>query len=96
MKCPHCNREIVEKDPETREQAKAILDYLNEMTGKNYRHVESNIKMVSSRIKEYSHEEVAKVVAHRCKKWKGTKMEEYLRPMTLFRASNFANYIGEV
>lgn len=95
MKCKCCGQEII-KDSKERDQAKEILSFLNELTGKNYRPVEANLKLVMARIKQHSHEDVAKVVAFMCKEWRGTKMEKYLRPATLFNDTKFNQYIGEI
>ena len=34
------------------------------------------------------------VIDNRVKEWKGGKMEEYLRPSTLFAPTNFENYLN--
>ncbi len=37
------------------------------------------------------------MIANRCLAWVGdSKMDEYLRPKTLFNATNFANYAGQL
>lgn len=78
--------------------AKRILTFLNERTGRNYRPVPSNLKPITARIKEgYTEDECRMVVAQRCRKWAtDEKMAEYLRPKTLFNATNFNQYAGEL
>ena len=76
---------------------KAILIFLNEKTGKKYQPVKANLSLISARLKEYSEDQLRQVIAKKCREW-GTddKMAQYLRPKTLFNATNFANYAGEL
>lgn len=78
--------------------AVALLAFLNEKTGSHYQPVKANISMIVARIKEgFTEKEVRQVIANRCLAWASDpKMEEYLRPKTLFAASNFANYAGRL
>lgn len=79
--------------------AVGVLEHLNKLTGRSYEPVKSNIEIISARIEEYRDdvELVKAVVSHMVLKWKGDpKMDEYLRPATLFAASKFANYRGEL
>jgi uncharacterized phage protein (TIGR02220 family) len=77
-------------------QACEILLFLNEKTGRNYRAVGSTLKPIIARLREgFSPDDIRAVVARKCREWQGNeKMEEYLRPKTLFGATNFANYEG--
>ena len=76
---------------------KAILSFLNEKTGRKYKPVPANLNLISARLKEYTETELRQVVAKKCREWgKDDKMAEYLRPKTLFNATNFANYAGEL
>ena len=76
---------------------KAILIFLNEKTGKKYQPVKANLNLISARLKEYSEDQLRQVIAKKCREW-GTddKMAQYLTPKTLFNATNFANYAGEL
>lgn len=79
------------------EEARDALTYLNKLTGKNFQPVPNTLEMFQARINEYSLKEVKGVILDRCNRWKNDeKMAEYLRPSTLLRASNFANYFGEL
>lgn len=85
-------------DRQLKEQAIQIIDFLNEKTGRHYRHVDTNIKPIIARLKSgVSFARVKGVVAKKSRDW-GTdpKMEPYLRPDTLFRATKFENYLGEL
>lgn len=81
----------VEK-PET-----AILEKLNILTGKNFKPVESNLKLIRARLAEnHTTKELLDVVEMKVEKWQGGKMDEYLRPATLFNAEKFNQYVGEL
>jgi uncharacterized phage protein (TIGR02220 family) len=78
--------------------AAIILQYLNELSGRNYQAVKANLSLIESRIKEgFSLEQCKAVIDAKCKAWESdTKMSAYLRPKTLFNATNFAQYAGEL
>ena len=83
----------IPKSYETTEMASRIIDYLNEKAGKRYRHSKTAITPIIARLKDgYTEEALKKIIDCMVKKWQGTQMEEYLRPSTLFRASNCENY----
>lgn len=73
---------------------KEIIAELNAITGRKYRASESNLTLVRSRLQEpdVSKDGVLAMIRRQCAKWKGTDMEEYLRPETLFRKSKFDSY----
>lgn len=75
----------------------ALLDYLNAKTGKKFRPVEANIRLLAARLKEATAEEIRAVIDDRVSAWKGdAKMSAYLRPETLFNATKFAGYLGQL
>lgn len=78
--------------------AKMILQYLNELSGRNYQAVKANLSLIESRLKEgFSLEQCKAVIDAKCKAWESdAKMSSYLRPKTLFNATNFAQYAGEI
>lgn len=77
--------------------AAEILDYLNERAGKHFRSVKATVAQINARLKEASADEIRAVIDDRVKAWgRDEKMAEYLRPATLFAASNFANYLGNL
>jgi uncharacterized phage protein (TIGR02220 family) len=85
-----------EKKVEFRKIAKQVIDYLNQKLGTHYKYVASNLNLIICRLKEgFSLEEAKLVIDDRISRWgKDSKMQEYLRPKTLFAASNFENYLG--
>lgn len=78
--------------------AAVILQYLNELSGRNYQAVKANLSLIESRLKEgFSLEQCKAVIDAKCRAWESdAKMSAYLRPKTLFNATNFAQYAGEV
>lgn len=78
--------------------AVAVIAYLNEKTGHNYKPVKSNIELIRARMKEgASLDECKGVIDTKVAVWLGDpKMQEYLRPQTLFGATKFAGYVGQL
>lgn len=76
------------------EQCVEVIAYLNEKAGTRFRVGENNLKFVRARLKEYSIDDLKKVVDVKVKEWKGTNMQQYLRPETLFNATKFESYIN--
>lgn len=74
-----------------------LLDYLNQQTGRAYRKVDTNLSMLKARLKESTPDEIRAVIDAKVAQWGGNpKMDEFLRPKTLFAASNFENYLGAI
>lgn len=85
-------------DGSFKDQCKQVLEYLNEKAGTRYRMAESNTRAITARLKEgASVEEMKQVIDLKCSSWlHDNKMKKYLRPLTLFNASKYNNYIGEL
>ena len=79
-----------------KEMIKNTINYLNKITGKNYKPTTPNtIKHLTARIKEgYTEWDFMDVIDTKAKEWMGTDMEKYLRPDTLF-GSKFENYLNQ-
>jgi len=78
--------------------ARSLLAFLNEKTGRNYKPVDINLSMIVARLKEgHTERECKLVILRKFHDW-GTdeKMAEYLRPATLFNATKFNQYVGEI
>lgn len=73
-----------------------ILNYLNSKTGSGYRNVEANRRLIAARLKDGTTvDQVKEVIDAKCSEWlNDEKMSGYLRPITLFAASNFESYLG--
>lgn len=90
------NPDEAPKTDDANEVAKAVIQHLNDQTGSNFRAVESNLKLIRGRVGEgYSQDEIRAVVDMKCREWgSDPRMRNYLRPATLFNATNFAQYAG--
>lgn len=78
-------------------QATEIINYLNKKTGKDFRPTETNVKLISGRMSEgFTAQDFMKVIDIKVTKWKGDpKMDDFLRPTTLFCKSKFESYLNE-
>ena len=78
--------------------ATQLLAYLNEQTGHHYRSAKPNLALITSCLASgATAEQVRAVIDAKVAEWKADpKMRQYLRPSTLFRASNFEQYLGQV
>lgn len=75
--------------------ADTVIDYMNSVSGKKYRHIKSNRDRVLARLGEgYSVEDCKTVVKKMWDAWKNTEMEQYFRPETLFRPTKFEGYLN--
>jgi len=75
-----------------------IIEYLNQKTGKKFSpKSESTVKLISGRLSEgHTLDDFKRVIDVKVAKWRGDpKMDDYLRPDTLFRPSNFESYLNE-
>lgn len=75
-----------------------IIDHLNSITGASFKPTtKETIRLLTGRLSEgYTVEDCTNVISHRWEKWQGDpKMVEFVRPITLFRPSNFESYLQE-
>lgn len=74
-----------------------VIEYLNQMSGGTYSHKsKKNKELIRLRQKEgYGLEDFKTVIRKKCEEWKGTEQEKYLRPITLFNAGKFENYLNQ-
>lgn len=79
-------------------EAHEVLAYLNEKARRNYRPVKATLGLISARLKEGATvDECKSVIDNKVSAWSGDqKMDRYLRPETLFNATKFASYVGEL
>jgi uncharacterized phage protein (TIGR02220 family) len=80
------------------EQAKQILSFLNEKTGKIHPATAFNLKLISDRLNNgATAKECFQIIAKKTRAWKGNeKMEGFLQPSTLFKPSKFDQYVSEL
>lgn len=77
-------------------EARSLLTYLNEKSGKSFQPVRANLDMIAARLKEYPADDLKAMVDRKCAEWRNDdKMATYLRPATLFNATKCAQYVGE-
>lgn len=72
-----------------------IIDYLNELTGKNFELDGLSNYLLNKLHKEgYTPKEIKKVIKKKYLDWKDTEWNIYIRPETLF-GSKFKKYLNE-
>lgn len=78
------------------DSVKEILTHLNTRTGSNFRMVDSNARLIRARLaEETTVEQIKAVIDAKVAEWaKDKKFAVYLRPKTLFNATNFEQYLA--
>jgi uncharacterized phage protein (TIGR02220 family) len=80
------------KKLKNKDRAARVLTLLNDIAGRNFRCVDRNLEPISARIDEYSEADCETVVRGA---WQDPKFDKsYFQPSTLFRPTNFENYIN--
>jgi uncharacterized phage protein (TIGR02220 family) len=85
-----------EVKPTEKTHVNAIITYLNEKTGKNFK-TNSKVaeKCIQARISEgFGYDDFKYVIDVKAQKWMNSDMEDYLRPETLF-SNKFQSYLNE-
>lgn len=95
-----------QKQTQTRKAALSVLSFLNAKTGKSFEPVESNLSLITSRLREAAEQYpnpkrlAALVIISKVNesKDKGSPFHDgkYLRPATLFGATKFWQYVGDL
>lgn len=75
---------------------KEVVDFLNQTAGKSYRsNCKKTVKFIEARRKEgFTLEDFKKVITIKTAQWRGTNMDGYLRPETLF-GTKFEGYLQD-
>lgn len=75
-----------------------ILSHLNDKAGRSYKPVKANLGLIDARMREgASADECRAVIDAKVIEWAGNPaMQAYLRPETLFGATKFAGYVGQL
>lgn len=78
------------------DDASTIVDYLNNKTGSNYRSTTRKTRdLIRARMREgFKVNDFMTVIDKKTNEWKGTDMEKYLRPETLF-GTKFEGYLNQ-
>lgn len=82
---------------EKNEKNKYIVDYLNEKTGKDFKFTTKKTQsLINARLKEgFTEDDFKRVIDNKCSEWlKDEKMNQYLRPDTLF-GTKFESYLNQ-
>lgn len=81
---------------EEKPTVKLIVEYLNSRAGTNYRYTtESTKRHINARLNEgFKFDDFVTVIDKKTDEWKGTDMEKYLRPETLF-GTKFESYLNQ-
>ncbi len=84
------------KQENAKKHAEAVIDFLNLKTGRKYRPTKSNLDPILARLREgYTLQDIRTVTMRKVNDWlTDEKMNEYLRPSTLYTARNFNSYAG--
>ena len=83
--------------PKWKPEIDEIIEYLNYVCNKKYKATtDSTVKHISARLNEgYTVVDFKQVIDTKADEWKGTNMEKYLRPDTLFLPSKFESYLNQ-
>lgn len=75
---------------------KIIIDYLNSATSSNYRYQsKATQRLIKARLNDgFTVADFKEVIDKKVKEWKGTEMEKYIRPETLF-GTKFESYLNQ-
>lgn len=75
---------------------KIIINYLNSATSSNYRYQsKATQRLINARLNDgFTVDDFKAVIDKKTKEWKGTEMEKYLRPETLF-GTKFESYLNQ-
>ncbi|WP_026067079.1 conserved phage C-terminal domain-containing protein [Staphylococcus delphini] len=87
--------DILSGDP-TAYPYREVIDYLNKQTGKQYKSTtKKNQTVIRARTDEgFTLDDFKKAIDNKVSEWKGTDMEKYLRPETLF-GTKFEGYLNQ-
>ena len=90
------SKEVKEKSKELNKTTDEIISFLNEKANTNYRTTtETTRTLIKARLKEkFSFDDFCTVIDKKVAEWKGTDMECYLRPQTLF-GTKFESYLNQ-
>lgn len=81
-----------------KQAAAEVLSYLNDKSGHRFKPVDGTLNPIIARLGDgFAADDCKAVIDAKVKQWASDpKMAEYLRPSTLFRASNFPQYAGQL
>lgn len=79
---------------------KEVITHLGLKRKRPFRNPATHMKMLRALMLTFDSncdpiDEIKKVIDYKCDEWLGTEYEKYLRPSTIFKPSNFWNYVDE-
>lgn len=91
------NKDILSDSPKSNKPYEEIIQYLNQQTKKEFRNTKANQTLINGRLKDgFSVDDFKTVIDIKTSEWlNDPKMNEYLRPKTLFSPSNFEGYLNQ-
>lgn len=92
---PNKNDKNVKKNSDV--DFKSLFAYFNLKSGKHFKDVESNRKLVRARLNDgYSKADIKRVIDIKSAEWRNDPEHyQYLQPSTLFAPSHFDNYLNQ-
>lgn len=89
-------KDTITNNTNTNIDYKYIVDFLNSNANTNYKHTTGKTQsLIRARTNDgYTLDDFKKVILNKCKEWKGTDYEKYLRPETLF-GNKFESYLNQ-
>lgn len=89
-------KDITKHSPAEPNITAEVVDYLNQKLGTRYKaDTEKTRRLIRARIREGATlDDFRKVIDKKVKEWRGTKLEPYLRPETLF-GTKFEGYLNQ-
>jgi uncharacterized phage protein (TIGR02220 family) len=83
---------------ELRDAARRLITFLNQKANRKFRFAPKNLKPIMNRLRSGATEvQCRQIILRKCAQWcLDDKMHFYLRPETLFNATKFESYIGEL
>jgi uncharacterized phage protein (TIGR02220 family) len=94
---PDVTHPIRPQNENRRQQARDILAFLNQQAHKSFRDSPTNLKLIEARLASgMTPANLRGIVARKVRTWsRDPKMAQFLRPATLFSATNAEQYLGE-
>lgn len=90
-------KDILSDSTKSNKPYEEIIQYLNQQTKKEFRNTKANQTLINGRLKDgFSVDDFKTVIDIKTSEWlNDPKMNEYLRPKTLFSPSNFEGYLNQ-
>ena len=90
------DKDIYSRASSTADEVKEIVDYLNQAAGTNYKSgTGKTVRSIKARLNEgFTVDDFKAVIDKKVSEWRGSDMEKYIRPETLF-GSKFEGYLNQ-